>query len=106
MYDTRVKKFKFLFNYLFCVSAISTIKDTFNEAAEKELRISRQSIVKDMFGYYQDASILNFRIKVVFEGEIGEDLDGFLRDMFSSSCLFTGEKHQIFLQLLEGCCVI
>lgn len=42
------------------------------------------NIVKDVLGYYKDASILNFRIKVVFEGIIGEDLGGLTRNMFSS----------------------
>jgi hypothetical protein len=53
------------------------------------------NIVKDVLGYYKEASILNFRIKVVFEGVIGEDLGGLTRDMFSS---FWKKACQVFFR--------
>ncbi|CAC5403144.1 unnamed protein product [Mytilus coruscus] len=65
-------------------TVISTIKNTYQEIPEKELKIRRNNIIKDVLHYYQDSTILNFKIKVVFEGEIGEDLGGLTRDMFSS----------------------
>ncbi|CAC5358604.1 unnamed protein product [Mytilus coruscus] len=66
------------------LEVISTIKNTYQEIPEKELKIRRNNIIKDVLQYYEDPTILNFKIKVIFEGEIGEDLGGLTRDMFSS----------------------
>ncbi|CAC5358525.1 unnamed protein product [Mytilus coruscus] len=113
-----------LFEDLDLQTVISTIKNTYQEIPEKELKIRRNNIIKDVLQYYQDSTIINFKIKVIFEGEIGEDLGGLTRDMFlhfgkrhvrnfskEKIALFPlflsteEEKLQIYLQLLEGCCV-
>ncbi|CAC5383150.1 unnamed protein product [Mytilus coruscus] len=49
---------------------ISTIQNTYQEIQEKELKLWRNNIIKGVLRYYQDSTILNFKIKVIYKHEI------------------------------------